>query len=123
VPFFDVTPQGMYDYAIDKYVPVRFFDYVHQTWSTTKPSTTLEIPEGDYAPATGLTYLQVGREGLGYQKSQNNGVSIPKPGPFASAYHRYDSRVPAAEHEETFFDGIDASVNGIGSLVSSEPDT
>ena len=23
VPFFDVTPQGMYDYAIDKYVPVR----------------------------------------------------------------------------------------------------
>lgn len=122
VPFFDVTPQGMYDYAIDKYVPVRFFDYIHQTWSTSKPSTTLEIQEGDYAPSTGLTYLQVGREGLGNQKTQNNGVSIPKPAPFASAYHRYDSRVPAAEHEETFFDGIDASVNGIGSLVASEPD-
>lgn len=29
VPFFDVTPQGMYDYAIDKFVPVRFFDYIH----------------------------------------------------------------------------------------------
>ena len=28
VPFFDVTPKGMYDYAIDKYVPVRFFDYI-----------------------------------------------------------------------------------------------
>ncbi len=122
VPFFDVTPQGMYDYAIDKFVPVRFFDYIHQTWSSTKPTTTLDIHEGDYAPAYGLTYLQIGREGLGYQKSQNNGVAIPPPVPFASEYHRYGSRVPAAEHEEGFFDGIDASVNGIGSLVSNEPD-
>jgi len=122
VPFFDVTPQGMYDYAIDKFVPVRFFDYVHQKWSSEKPSTTLEIQEGNYATANGLTYLQIGREGLGFQKSQNNGVAIPNPAPFASAYHRYESRVPAAEHEESFFDGIDASVNGIGSLVASEPD-
>jgi len=122
VPFFDVTPQGMYDYAIDKFVPVRFFDYIHQAWSTEKPSTTLEIQEGAYDPAAGLTYLQIGRAGLGEQKSQNNGLAIPRPVPFASAYHRYDSRVPAAEHEETFFDGIDVSVNGIASLVSSPPD-
>jgi LmbE family N-acetylglucosaminyl deacetylase len=122
VPFFDVTPQGMYDYAIDKFVPVRFFDYIRQTWSSTKPSTTLEIQEGSYAAPYGLTYLQIGREGLGYQKSQNNGVAIPPPMPFASAYHRYDSKVPAADHEETFFDGVDASVNGIGSLVAGEPD-
>jgi LmbE family N-acetylglucosaminyl deacetylase len=122
VPFFAVTPQGMYDYAIDKYVPVRFFDYVHQKASGEKPATTLEIQEGNYAPASGLTYLQIGREGLGWQKSQNNGVAIPAPGPMASAYHRYDSRVPAAEHEESFFDGIDTSVNGIGSLVPNEPE-
>jgi len=122
VPFFDVTPRGMYDYAIDKYVPVRFFDYIRHTWSSEKPSTTLEIQEGAYDPAAGLTYLQIGREGLGEQKSQNNGLAIPPPTPFASAYHRYDSRVPATEHEETFFDGIDVSVNGIGSLVSSPPD-
>ena len=122
VPFFDVTPQGMYDYAIDKFVPVRFFDYIHQTWSSEKPSTNIQIQEGDYAPATGLTYLQIGREGLGNQKSQNSGVAIPKPMPFASAYHRYGARVQAAEHEETFYDGIDVSVNGIGSLTPNEPD-
>ena len=122
VPFFAPTPQGMYDYAIDKYVPVRFFDYIHKTWSSVKPATTLEIQEGAYAPANGLTYLQIGREGLGSQKTQNNGVSIPMPAPFASAYHRYDSRVPAAEHEESFFDGIDVSVNGIGSLAPNEPE-
>ena len=33
VPIFQVTPEGMYDYAIDKFVPVRFFDYVNQKWS------------------------------------------------------------------------------------------
>jgi LmbE family N-acetylglucosaminyl deacetylase len=121
VPIFGTTPQGMYDYAIDKYVPVRFFDYVHQKWSTEKPSTNIEIREGDYSPATGLSYIQIGREGLGQQKSQNNGIAIPPPYNINSAYHRYDSRVPAAEHEETFFDGIDVSVNGIGSMVANEP--
>ena len=122
VPFFALTPQGMYDYAIDKYVPPRFFDYVNQTMSSTKPSTNLEIPEGSYDPAVGLTYAQIGREGLGYQKSQNNGMAIPNPGPQPSEYHRYGARVPAAEHEESFFDGIDTSVNGIGSLVGNPPD-
>jgi LmbE family N-acetylglucosaminyl deacetylase len=122
VPFFSATPQGMYDYAIDKYVPVRFFDYIHKTWSTETPSTNLEIAEGGYAPATGLTYLQIGREGLGFQKSQNDGIAIPPPAAFASAYHRYDSRVPAAEHEESFFDGIDVSIGGIGTLAPSQPD-
>jgi LmbE family N-acetylglucosaminyl deacetylase len=122
VPFFAVTPQGMYDYAIDKYVPVRFFDYVNQAWSTEKPSTNVEIQEGDFAPAYGLTYLQIGREGLGYQKSQNNGVTIPAPGPFASPYHRYASRVPTLDHEKSFFDGIDVTVTGIGALVKEEPD-
>jgi hypothetical protein len=122
VPFFSATPQGMYDYATDKYVPVRFFDYIHQTWSTETPATNLEIAEGDYAAAAGLTYLQIGREGLGFQKSQNDGMAIPPPAAFASAYHRYDSRVPAAAHEKSFFDGIDVSIGGIGALTPSQPD-
>ena len=122
VPFFSATPQGMYDYATDKYVPVRFFDYIHQTWSTETPATNLEIAEGDYAAAAGLTYLQIGREGLGFQKSQNDGMAIPPPAAFASAYHLYDSRVPAAAHENSFFDGIDVSIAGIGALTPSQPD-
>jgi len=122
VPFFALTPQGMYDYAIDKYVPPRFFDYVTGTMSSRKPSTDLEVPEGNYDPAAGLTYLQIGREGLGQQKSQNDGVAIPNPVPFASEYHRYGARVPAAEHEASFFDGIDTTVSGIGTLVSRPPD-
>ncbi len=122
VPFFATTPQGMYDYAIDKYVPVRFYDYVSKRWSSEKPAPTLEIQEGSYAAAPGLTFLQIGREGWGYQKSQNGGATIPPPGPFASGYHRYGSRIPAAEHEESFFDGIDVSVKGMADLVSPAPE-
>jgi len=122
VPFFDPTPEGIYDYATDKYVPVRFYDYIQQEWSDKKPATNVEIQEGNYAPATGLTFLQIGRLGLGNQKSQNNGVALPAPAPFASAYHRYDSKVPTRDREETFFDGIDVSVAGIASGLPSPPD-
>ena len=120
-PFFEPTPQGIYDYATDKYVPVRFFDYVHQKWIEGKPPVNLQIPEGQLAPAAGLTFLQIGREGWGHQKSQNGGGTIPPAAPFDSAYHRYDSRVSAAEHEESFFDGIDTSLAGIASLAPGAP--
>jgi hypothetical protein len=120
VPFFQETKEGMYDYAIDKYVPIKFFDYVNQTWSTTRPSVTVEIPEGLPAPAAGLTYLQIAREGLGYQRSQNGGGAIPQAAPLNSAYHRYGSRVPAAEHETSFFDGIDVTLGGIAGLAQGD---
>src|SRR5258708_7632218 len=82
VPAFAITPQGMYDYAIDKYVPVRFFDYVNEKWSEARPTPNVEIQEGDYAPAAGLSFLQIGRSGLNFQKSQNGGVALPPPGSF-----------------------------------------
>src|ERR1019366_974792 len=121
VPFFAVTPKGMYDYAIDKYVPVRFFDYVNEKWSDTRPQANIEIPEGDYQPTAGLSYLQIGRAGLSFQKSQTGGIALPPPAPYASPYHRYGSRVPASDHEQSFFDGVDVSIAGIGTLVPEQP--
>jgi hypothetical protein len=44
VSFFSATPQGMYDYATDKYVPVRSFDYIHKTWSSETPATQTQGP-------------------------------------------------------------------------------
>ena len=119
-PFFQPTAEGMYDYAIDKFVPVRFFDYVNQKAFTNSPETTVEIPEGIAAPAAGLTYLQIAREGLGYQKTQNGGGTIPPAAPYNSPYHRFGSRVTAAEHETSFFDGIDVSLAGIATLAGGD---
>jgi len=119
-PNFQVTDQGMYDYAIDKFVPARFFDYIHGTTLDKRPPVNVEIPEGVIDPAAGLTYLQIAREGLGFQKTQNGGGLVPMASPMTSAYHRYASRVPAADHENSFFDGIDVTVAGIATLAQGD---
>ena len=83
-----------------------------------KPETVnIEIPEGTYDPLLGESYVQISREGLGYQKSQNGGPNIPKAGDVASAYHRYASSVEVPEKEKDFFDGIDTSLMGLASLA------
>ncbi len=117
VPFFAPTKNNtIYDYATDKYVPIRFHDYVNNTWIDKTPSTDVTIPEGTQIRAAGLTSLQMGREGWGYQKSQNGGGTTPPPSLYAAPYHRYGSHVETASHEQSFYDGIDVSLNGIASL-------
>jgi hypothetical protein len=66
----------------------------------------------------GASYVQVSREGLGYQKTQNGGGTMPKAGPVLSAYHRFQSRIDAAQKEKSFFDGLDISIGGIATLAA-----
>ncbi len=120
VPNFQVTNEGMYDYAIDKFVPVKFTDYVTGQTYNARPSVTVEVQEGTPAPAAGLTFLQIAREGLGYQKTQNGGGAIPMPAPMTVSYHRFGSRVQSAERENGFFDGIDISLEGIAALATGD---
>ncbi len=122
VPFARVTEKGIYDYATGHWEPVRFRNYVTKTWIEGIPSTTLEVPEGDYDPLYGRSYLSIAREGLGQQKSQNGGVGEPPRGPFGSPYHLYASRaagetaaLPAKE--DGFFEGIDISLAGIAAYA------
>jgi LmbE family N-acetylglucosaminyl deacetylase len=117
VPFFEPTKEGIYDYATDKYVPVRFFDYVNKKWIDHTPEANVSVPEGKQDPAAGLTFLQMGRQGLGQQKTQNGGVTIPPPAPRMAPYHRYGARVPVGAQENSLYDGIDVSLAGIASLA------
>jgi hypothetical protein len=120
VPFFSVTDKGMFDYATGKWMPVRFYDYITKTWSDGTPTTTLEIPEGDYDPLLGATYVQIAREGWALQKSQNGGGGIPLAGPGGTPYHRYASLVAAADKEQSYFDGVDSSLTGIAELAKGQ---
>ncbi len=95
-------------------------DYARTPWMgrTDKSlAVNVEIPEGIYDPMLGASYVQLSREGLGFQKSQNGGPNVPKAGEVNSAYHRYGSNVTASEKEESFFDGIDTSLAGMASLA------
>lgn len=86
--------------------------------SDNRHPVNVEIPQGAYDPVLGASYVQIAREGLGYQKSQNGGPNIPKAGEVTSAYHRFGSSIPAGEKEESFFDGIDSSLPGMIALAS-----
>jgi len=121
VPFFAPTKdKTIYDYATDKYVPIRFHNYVDDTWISERPATNLEVPEGRFDPAVGLNYLQIGRTGWGFQKSQNGGGTTPPAGLYNATYHRYGSRIAAADKESSFYDGVDISLKGIGALAKDD---
>lgn len=101
------------------WAPVK--DYARAPFSARAGGSPLavnvEVPEGVFDPMLGASYVQIAREGLGYQKSQNGGPNIPKAGQVASAYHRYSSTVEVPEKEKDFFDGIDVSLMGLAALA------
>ena len=119
-PFFGSSNKGIYDYATNKWSPVRFYDYVDKQWKTTVPSADVTISEGTFDPILGQSYLQMARDGWSLQKSQNGGGNPPLPGRFDVRYHRYGSRVPVNGPEQSFFDGIDTSLSGIAMLAHGD---
>ncbi len=97
--------------------PVKSYARVPRNPNTPRLETHVEIPQGDYDAMLGASYVQIAREGLGMQKSQNGGPTIPKAGPVSSAYHRFASKIEAAGKEKDFFEGIDVSLMGIETLA------
>ncbi len=78
-------------------------DYAHTPWfgnDDGKLAVNVEVPEGDYDPVLGMSYVQIAREGLGYQKSQTGGGMIPKAGAVNSTYHRFGSVVSVPGERE-----------------------
>jgi LmbE family N-acetylglucosaminyl deacetylase len=116
LPFFSITSKGMFDYATNKWAPIRFYDYVKEQASDTVPTVDVVVQEGQFDPILGRSYIQMSREGWSQQKSQYGGGNSPLPGPFSVEYHRYGSLVPANSPESNFFDGIDTSLPGIAAL-------
>jgi len=126
VPMQAITEKGLYDYATGEYAPARFTNYVTGEVTTTAPSTDVVVHEGmPDSLLDGKSYVQFGRMGLGLQKSQiGNGMRVPPAGTFDTSYHRYGSRLDTAHqktHEDSFFDGIDTSIEGIAALAPDAP--
>jgi LmbE family N-acetylglucosaminyl deacetylase len=117
IPAARVTEKGVYDYATHHWAPARVFDYVRGEWLSWNLSADVTVPEGSVDPIAGLSYLQIAREGLGFQKSQNGGTGVPAAGEMSSPYHRFASTVQGAGTEQSFFDGIDTSLAGIADLA------
>jgi len=117
VPFSPVTDKGIFNYADGKFYPAEFTNYTDGTVIKGALSPSVEIPEGEYNPLIGLTYVQISRVGLGHQKSQSGGTGLPPAEAEMTAYHRFASVVSVPDKESTFFDGIDISLAGIAGLA------
>ncbi len=122
-PFFSITAKGMFDYATGKWSPVLFHNYIDGTDTHGALTTNVKVPEGTYDPVLGESYAQIARDGLGQQRTQHEGPSIPLAGDVTVAYHRFASALPPAaqkQDETSFFDGIDTSLPGMVMLAHGD---
>jgi LmbE family N-acetylglucosaminyl deacetylase len=115
-----VSPKGLYDYATHHWEPAGVQNYISGKFEPGAVRASVKIPIGAYSSVNGLSAQQISRTGLGFQKSQNGGASIPADGPATSEYHRFGSRIAAPDQEQSFFDGIDISLMGIAELAGRE---
>lgn len=119
VPFARVGEKGIYDYATTKWEPLLFHNYVDNTDLKALPSTTVQVPVGNYDFVLANNYSAISREGLAQQRSQNGGVGPTLPAPQTSPYHLWATRTaptpPAKEND--FFDGIDTSLPAIADYL------
>jgi LmbE family N-acetylglucosaminyl deacetylase len=123
VPFARVSDGKMYDYATNKSIPARFYNYVTKTWSNDTPQANVVIHEGTFSTTLGMTFVQFARKGLGLQKTQiGEGVRTAPAGAFDVSYHRYGSRVTTGDTEQSFFDGVDVTLEGIATLAPAAQD-
>src|SRR5271168_1428640 len=117
-PFARVSDGKMFDYATGKYAPARLYNYITKEWTTETPKANVTIPEGEYSSLLGMSYVQFARKGLALQKTQiGQGVRLARAGAFDVSYHRYGSRVKTGETEQSFFDGVDVTLEGIATLA------
>ncbi len=114
------TPLKMYARAQNRNANIRYYSYIDKKELDGPLSIDVTIPEGNYDSVLGATYFQVARDGLALQKSQNGGGRIPLPAPNPVPYHRFASRVPPAERENSYFDGMDISLAGIADLAAGQ---
>jgi LmbE family N-acetylglucosaminyl deacetylase len=115
-----VSPKGLYDYATHRWEQAGVQNYISGKFEAGAVHANVKIPIGAYSPVNGLSAQQISRTGLGFQKSQNGGASIPADGSATSEYHRFGSRIDVADQENSFFDGIDVSLPGIADLAGKE---
>lgn len=133
-----VLSQKVFDAAADaRRFPEQLADGLHP-WQVAKLYTdnilpqfrpedrkawTIEIPTGDYDPLLGLSYAQLARFGLGFQRSQGISGHVGSAGPRPS-YYRLARAADASykpEREASVFEGLDTSLTGIAKQAGAEP--
>ena len=80
----------------------------------------LKIDTGEYNALLGLSYAQIARQGLSYQRSQGVGQTRASKGSSLTELRLIDTTLPKrAEPEQTLFDGLDTTIMGMAGLANA----
>ena len=80
----------------------------------------LKIDTGEYNALLGLSYAQIARQGLSYQRSQGVGQTRASKGASVTELQLVDATLPKrTEPEQTLFDGLDTTIMGMAGLANT----
>lgn len=80
----------------------------------------LKIDTGEYNALLGLSYAQVARQGLSYQRSQGAGQTRASKGASLAELQLVDTTLPEqTESEQGLFDGLDTTIMGMAALANT----
>lgn len=90
--------------------------------NTETPDTpVLKIDTGEYNALLGLSYAQIARQGLSFQRSQGVGQTRASKGSAVTELRLVDTTLTAEKEkpEESLFDGIDTTIMGMAKLANT----
>ena len=86
----------------------------------TADTPVLKIDTGEYNALLGLSYAQIARQGLSYQRSQGVGQTRASKGSSLTELQLIDTTLPGQlkKPEDSLFDGLDTTVTGMAKLAN-----
>ena len=86
----------------------------------TDEAPMLKIDMGEYNALLGLSYAQIARQGLSYQRSQGAGQTRASKGSSVAELRLVDTVLPKQmEPEQSLFDGLDTTIAGMATLANT----
>lgn len=88
--------------------------------NNTGDAPMLKIDTGEYNALLGLSYSQIARQGLSYQRSQGAGQTRASKGSSISELRLVDTTLSEQpKSENTLFDGLDTTISGMAKLANT----
>ena len=85
----------------------------------TADTPVLKIDTGEYNALLGLSYSQIARQGLSYQRSQGVGQTHASKGASVTELQLIDTTLPDQQvPEDSLFDGLDTTIMGMAKLAN-----
>lgn len=86
----------------------------------TADTPVLKIDTGEYNALLGLSYAQIARQGLSYQRSQGVGQTRASKGSSVTELQLIDTTLPdQQEPGDSLFDGLDTTIMGMAKLANT----